>query len=257
MTKSTATSRKLGRNAQHTFHLMVSGHSHSGKSSFCRTLAHSLAHSDDARLLINAPNSANDNGVASVIEENLLLADNLHLLFDKPAPLYRNNNNNSANTSSKDIISPTPLSGDIEFGYEYGGIGERVRLRLIDTPGLAIPVNIHKEMASSPSIHHESIATAWTNSISSYIEKIFEKTLMEESKVKRNRKNPDHHVHALIYLLDPMVIAACKGLTPIDILCMTALCSRVNLVPVIAKTDLLSVKQLAVKKKKKKKLMTE
>ncbi|KAI9208179.1 Septin-type guanine nucleotide-binding (G) domain-containing protein, partial [Polychytrium aggregatum] len=77
-----------------------------------------------------------------------------------------------------------------------------------------------------------------------YLEAQYEATLLEESKVKRNPKSPDYQTHACLYFLDPQLTHACGGLTPIDHLVLKELCPRVNIIPVIAKVDLLTVRQL-------------
>ncbi|EGF82013.1 hypothetical protein BATDEDRAFT_4529, partial [Batrachochytrium dendrobatidis JAM81] len=81
-------------------------------------------------------------------------------------------------------------------------------------------------------------------SIIRYIEAQFEATLMEESKVRRNPKSPDFQTHACVYMLSPDIIIASNGLSLVDRHVLTSLCSRVNVIPCLAKSDLLTVRQL-------------
>ncbi|KAI8802389.1 Septin-type guanine nucleotide-binding (G) domain-containing protein, partial [Cladochytrium replicatum] len=77
-----------------------------------------------------------------------------------------------------------------------------------------------------------------------YLESQFEATLLEESKVKRNPKSPDYQTHACLYLLDPQICYANRGLTPVDRLTLKRLCTRVNVFPCLSKADLLTTRQI-------------
>ncbi|KAJ1554574.1 hypothetical protein HK096_002917, partial [Nowakowskiella sp. JEL0078] len=206
MPRTTNSSRQSARRRNHNpFNLLIAGHASSGKSQFLRTLYESL----DVKKL----------HFATEVEQS---AKGAH-----PSPFI-----------DGDVLTPTPLPARIEFEEELSGI--RILLRLVDSPGLPIPVNIHK----SPDRDYSALSNAWSSEIIKYLELQFEATLLEESKVKRNPKSPDYQTHAMLYFIDPNVAIANKGLTPIDRTVMERLSARVNIIPVLAKGDLLSVRQL-------------
>ncbi|KAJ1554249.1 hypothetical protein HK096_004407, partial [Nowakowskiella sp. JEL0078] len=206
MPRTTNSSRQNPRRRNYNpFNLLIAGHASSGKSQFLRTLYESL---DVKKLHFNTdvdPNSKSAN----------------------PSPFI-----------DIDVLTPTPLNARIEFEEELSG--NRIHLRLIDSPGLPIPVNIHK----SPERDYSALSKAWSMEIIKYLELQFEATLLEESKVKRNPKSPDYQTHAMLYFIDPNVAIANKGLTPIDRIVLERLSARVNIIPVLAKADLLSARQL-------------
>ncbi|KAJ3191423.1 hypothetical protein HK101_007717 [Irineochytrium annulatum] len=222
--------------------LMVAGQSHTGKSSFILTLIDSL---QGRRILIDAsaaatsssPNTpessaaASPNGssanLTSPVAPNSTVAPNTPVLLTAIFP-------------GDDISAPAPIKARIDFEDEYGG--ERLSLRLIDTPGLPIPVNIHKEPYLEADL--ANMAKKWSDSIVAYLESQFEATLREESKVRRNPKSPDYQVHACIYLLDPSICLASRGLTELDRIALRKLCTRVNVIPCLGKSDLLTTRQL-------------
>ncbi|TPX62447.1 hypothetical protein SpCBS45565_g07017 [Spizellomyces sp. 'palustris'] len=139
-----------------------------------------------------------------------------------------------------DITAPTASAGRIEF--EIDQPGERISLRIIDTPGLPIPRNIHKDQDHNEK--HVKAAKPFVTSLVSYLEAQFEATLLEESKVRRNPKSPDFQIHACLYFLDPQVCFACRGITAVDRYALEQLCSRVNVIVCFAKADLLTVRRL-------------
>jgi len=140
-----------------------------------------------------------------------------------------------------DVTCPTPIEARIEYQSQVSP--ERVLLRLIDTPGLIIPSK--KQELQDPTAFAES----WLESICSFIESQYEATLLEESKVKRNPKSPDYQIHACLYFIDPGNVLANGGLTEIDRIVMLKLCSILNVVPCLGKSDLLSTRELARVKK--------
>ncbi|GAA5797541.1 Septin-domain-containing protein [Helicostylum pulchrum] len=102
--------------------------------------------------------------------------------------------------------------------------GRRTALTLIDTPGFT----------SGSAIEHQ------LKYISKYIDYQFERTLAEESKVKRDAKALDTHIHSCLFFID---IKSINGLSEADRYILKKLSSRVNVVPVIGKSDTLSVAQ--------------
>jgi septin family protein len=89
-----------------------------------------------------------------------------------------------------------------------------------------------------------SLADAYTASVCAYLHAQFEATLIEESKVKRNPKSPDFQTHVALYFLDPRVVLALRGLSPVDKRVLRALMVKVNLVLVFGLSDLVTVAQM-------------
>lgn len=99
----------------------------------------------------------------------------------------------------------------------------KVKLSIIDTPGFGDYVNSHN---------------SWVP-ISEFIDDQHESYMRQEQQP--NRKNKiDMRVHACLYFIRPTG----HGLKPLDIEMMKRLGSRVNLIPVIAKADTLTPKDL-------------
>ncbi|ORZ08726.1 Septin-domain-containing protein [Absidia repens] len=101
--------------------------------------------------------------------------------------------------------------------------GEKMVLTLVDTPGFQTDYTVDKQL-------HDIIG---------YIEHQFDLTLAEENKVKRNPKAVDTQVHACIYFVDPSK----KDLDEFDIRVLSELSNRVNVIPVIGKSDTLTLAQ--------------
>ncbi|TPX57807.1 hypothetical protein PhCBS80983_g03602 [Powellomyces hirtus] len=192
------------RNLANQFNLMVAGHCFTGKTAYIQTLFDSL---DVKQVVPDDPK-----GVAAILPP-------------------------------EDLAEPTPAPARIEF--ETDPItGERISLRLIDTPGIPIPANIHRDISDDKSDVHVKSIVPHVASLVGFLTQQFERTLLEESKVKRNPKSQDHQVHACLYFLDPQVCFACHGLTPIDRYALEQLCARVNVIVCLGKADLLTVRHL-------------
>ncbi|KAI9309035.1 Septin-domain-containing protein [Cunninghamella echinulata] len=101
--------------------------------------------------------------------------------------------------------------------------GEKMVLTLIDTPGFQTDYIVDKQL----------------HDILGYIEHQFDLTLAEESKVKRNPKAVDTQVHACLYFVDPSK----RDLGEYDVRVLSKLSKRVNVIPVIGKTDTLTLAQ--------------
>lgn len=99
-----------------------------------------------------------------------------------------------------------------------------VRLTVIDTPGFGDYVN-NKD--------------SWMPIIE-FLDDQHESYMLQEQQPRRNDKI-DLRVHACLYFIRPTG----HTLKPLDIEVMKRLCSRVNLIPVIAKADTLSPADLA------------
>jgi len=99
----------------------------------------------------------------------------------------------------------------------------KIRLNIIDTPGFGNNVNNHD---------------SWTPIID-FIDDQHESYMKQEQQPSRSEKK-DLRVHACLYFIRPTG----HSLKPLDIEIMKRLSTRVNLIPVIAKSDTLSPKEL-------------
>eukprot|EP00045_Choanoeca_perplexa_P014008 m.162495 g.162495 ORF g.162495 m.162495 type:complete len:384 (+) comp16534_c0_seq1:123-1274(+) len=101
--------------------------------------------------------------------------------------------------------------------------GLNLRLTIIDTPGFADAVD----------------NTDCWHPLVDHIDQAFDLYLSEENKLDRSTIT-DRRVHVLLYFLDP----SCRGLKPMDISAMKALCNKVNIIPVLGKADTLTKAEL-------------
>merc|ERR1719447_933377 len=107
--------------------------------------------------------------------------------------------------------------------------GVRLRLTVVDTPGYGDAID-NRECYKP---------------ILDYIDAQFEQYLHDESGLNR-RNISDHRVHCCFYFISPYG----HGLKPLDIEYMKSLHNRVNIVPVIAKADTLTRKEITRLKKR-------
>lgn len=115
-------------------------------------------------------------------------------------------------------VSIQGISADIEEN------GVRLRLTVVDTPGFGDFVN--NDDSWKPIVEN--------------IEQRFDAYLDAENKV--NRMNiVDNRVHACVYFIQPTG----HSLKPLDVEVMRRLHTRVNLIPVIAKSDTLTDDEIA------------
>ncbi|CAO3625951.1 unnamed protein product [Cunninghamella echinulata] len=71
-------------------------------------------------------------------------------------------------------------------------------------------------------------------SFTKYIDNQYEQTFTEETKLKRDTKRKDSHIHACLYFIN----AACtNGLTDKDLYMMKQLTTRVNVIPILGKMN--------------------
>lgn len=82
--------------------------------------------------------------------------------------------------------------------------------------------------------------------ILSYLELQYDHILAEESRIRRNPRFKDQRVHALLYFIPPTGHA----LREMDIELMRRLAPRVNVIPVIGKSDTLTPSELRDFKKR-------
>ncbi|XP_022253618.1 septin-1-like isoform X2 [Limulus polyphemus] len=101
--------------------------------------------------------------------------------------------------------------------------GVKLRLTVVDTPGFGDAID----------------NTDCFRSIIQYIDEQFERFLQDESGLNR-RNITDNRIHCCFYFISPFG----HGLKPLDIEFMKQLHSKVNIVPVIAKADALTKKEV-------------
>uniref|UniRef100_A0A4W4ENE3 Septin-type G domain-containing protein n=2 Tax=Electrophorus electricus TaxID=8005 RepID=A0A4W4ENE3_ELEEL len=101
--------------------------------------------------------------------------------------------------------------------------GVRMKLTVIDTPGFGDQIN--NENCWQP--------------IMKFINEQYEQYLQEEININRKKRIPDTRVHCCIYFIPPT--GHC--LRPIDIEFMRHLSKVVNIVPIIAKADTLTLEE--------------
>uniref|UniRef100_A0A2K5RFN0 Septin-2 n=1 Tax=Cebus imitator TaxID=2715852 RepID=A0A2K5RFN0_CEBIM len=100
--------------------------------------------------------------------------------------------------------------------------GVKLRLTVVDTPGYGDAINCRDCFKT----------------IISYIDEQFERYLHDESGLNR-RHIVDNRVHCCFYFISPFG----HGLKPLDVAFMKAIHNKVNIVPVIAKADTLTLKE--------------
>lgn len=128
---------------------------------------------------------------------------------------------------SLDIIPKTVAIQSISADIEENGV--RLRLTVVDTPGFGDFVN--NDDSWQPIIQN--------------IEQRFDAYLDAENKI--NRMNiVDNRIHACVYFIQPTGHA----LKPLDVEVMRRLHTKVNLIPVIAKSDTLTDEEIATFKER-------
>ncbi|KAJ8363485.1 hypothetical protein SKAU_G00123160 [Synaphobranchus kaupii] len=108
--------------------------------------------------------------------------------------------------------------------------GVRMKLTVIDTPGFGDQIN--NENCWQP--------------IMKFIYDQYEQYLQEEVNINRKKRIPDSRVHCCIYFIPPTG----HSLRPLDVEFMRRLSKVVNIVPVIAKADTLTLEERDFFKKK-------
>ncbi|XP_051996613.1 septin 9b isoform X2 [Xyrauchen texanus] len=134
----------------------------------------------------------------------------------------------SVMTPEEEQIPKTIEIKSISHDIEEKGV--RMKLTVIDTPGFGDQIN--NENCWQP--------------IMKFINAQYEQYLQEEINIDRKKRIPDSRVHCCIYFIPPT--GHC--LRPIDIEFMMHLSKVVNIVPVIAKADTLTLEERDFFKKK-------
>uniref|UniRef100_A0A0R3RKE0 Septin n=1 Tax=Elaeophora elaphi TaxID=1147741 RepID=A0A0R3RKE0_9BILA len=133
-------------------------------------------------------------------------------------------------------------NGIQEHSMKLSENGISLQLTLIDCPGFGDAIDNRKCF--------EPIALC--------IEEKFYEYFCEETKIERIANINDKRVHLCLYFIDPsghgilqaILTFRIFGLKPLDIMIMRSLHDRVNLMPIIAKADTMTIDELLYFKKK-------
>lgn len=134
------------------------------------------------------------------------------------------------NRKVADAVDKTTKTVELEAStVEIEERGVKLRLTVVDTPGFGDAIN----------------NTDSFRAIIQYIDDQFERFLRDESGLNR-RNILDNRVHCCFYFISPFG----HGTKPLDIEFMKQLHNKVNIVPVIAKADVLTKKEILRLKKR-------
>eukprot|EP00123_Amoebidium_parasiticum_P005963 comp17031_c0_seq1/m.15731 comp17031_c0_seq1/g.15731 ORF comp17031_c0_seq1/g.15731 comp17031_c0_seq1/m.15731 type:complete len:308 (-) comp17031_c0_seq1:257-1180(-) len=154
-----------------------------------------------------------ESGLGKTTFVNALFLRKFGTATTPPPPAERLESNVTVNAITEDI--------------EEKGI--KLRLTVAEVPGFCDAINNDK---------------AWVPAVQ-YIDQQFESYLNQETSVNRKTRK-DTRVHALVYFINP----SSYGLRPVDVQALKALDKKVNIVPVIAKADTLTVDEKAALKRR-------
>jgi septin family protein len=136
-----------------------------------------------------------------------------------------------------DLVEPFTLDGF--------AMGESV-VTVVDTPGLSVPLGIHKASFSTRDALKWQAKT-YADSLAAFCKVQFKATFDQEVQLKRDKKlATDTRVHLCLYLVDPEIIKACKGLTEMDITVLKTLTKSVNVLVCLSKSDLITKKDIEI-----------
>ncbi|XP_072239472.1 neuronal-specific septin-3 [Leuresthes tenuis] len=127
----------------------------------------------------------------------------------------------SAGWGRDEKTSKTVEIKSVSHVIEEGGV--KMKLTVVDTPGFGDQINNDN---------------CW-EPISKYINEQFEKFLKEEVNITRKRRIPDTRVHCCLYFISPTG----HSLRQLDVEFMKSLCHAVNIIPVIAKADTMTIEE--------------
>lgn len=127
----------------------------------------------------------------------------------------------SAGWSRDEKIPKTVEIKSVSHVIEEGGV--KMKLTIIDTPGFGDQINNDN---------------CW-EPISKYINEQFEKFLKEEVNITRKKRIPDTRVHCCLYFISPTG----HSLRQLDMEFMKCLSHSVNIIPVIAKADTMTIEE--------------
>ncbi|XP_069087258.1 neuronal-specific septin-3 isoform X2 [Pleurodeles waltl] len=127
----------------------------------------------------------------------------------------------SSGWSREEKIPKTVEIKAISHVIEEGGV--KMKLTVIDTPGFGDQIN--NENCWEP--------------IEKFINEQYEKFLKEEVNIARKKRIPDTRVHCCLYFISPTG----HSLRPLDLEFMKHLSKVVNIIPVIAKADTMTLEE--------------
>uniref|UniRef100_A0A1A8MYW7 Neuronal-specific septin-3 n=1 Tax=Nothobranchius pienaari TaxID=704102 RepID=A0A1A8MYW7_9TELE len=127
----------------------------------------------------------------------------------------------SAGWARDEKIPKTVEIKSVSHVIEEGGV--KMKLTIVDTPGFGDQINNDN---------------CW-EPISKYINEQFEKFLKEEVNITRKKRIPDTRVHCCLYFIPPT--GHC--LRQLDVEFMRRLSHSVNIIPVIAKSDTMTIEE--------------
>ncbi|KAJ1978292.1 hypothetical protein H4R33_006010 [Dimargaris cristalligena] len=232
--------RVRGRHIIDYFNLMVVGPRGSGKTSFLQTLSASLASAHATQLDLknslrrshfigdahkptsssssrSSPVSRRPTGPQSPVSPRPTNG------FPSPTPQYQS----APNTPTQPAATPRMLTDGISMQtLTVDEFDEPILLNLIDTPGWVADDN------------GEDAARVCTNLVA-FLEEQMDSRVIEELKVRRDKYAPNLIVHACLYFMDPLH----NEYRATDIPIIKELGTRVNLIPVVGKSDLITLTQ--------------
>ncbi|XP_042253409.1 neuronal-specific septin-3 [Thunnus maccoyii] len=127
----------------------------------------------------------------------------------------------SAGWTRDDKIPKTVEIKAVSHVIEEGGV--KMKLTVVDTPGFGDQINNDN---------------CW-EPISKYINEQYEKFLKEEVNITRKKRIPDTRVHCCLYFISPTG----HSLRQLDVEFMKRLSHSVNIIPVIAKADTMTIEE--------------
>ncbi|XP_041641640.1 neuronal-specific septin-3 isoform X2 [Cheilinus undulatus] len=127
----------------------------------------------------------------------------------------------SAGWARDEKIPKTVEIKAVSHVLEEGGV--KMKLTVVDTPGFGDQINNDN---------------CW-EPISKYINEQYEKFLKEEVNITRKKRIPDTRVHCCLYFIPPTG----HSLRQLDVEFMKRLSHSVNIIPVIAKADTLTIEE--------------
>jgi len=107
----------------------------------------------------------------------------------------------------------------------------------------ATPINL--DLLLVPGLGDNIDNSSIPDQINEYLDAQFELVFNEENRIKRQAKSVDTRPHLCLYFIR----ATSRGLREFDIMLMKTICTKVNLLPVISKADLLTPEELVLNKK--------
>ncbi|WRT68393.1 uncharacterized protein IL334_005369 [Kwoniella shivajii] len=179
-------------------------------------------------MVVGASGTGRTTFVNTLVESVLLEHRTANLLVDPSNPHSGLDPNLVQQAASQANVEEPIRIKPVNVELEEDGV--RIALTVVDTPGFGDGVD--DEYAFQE--------------ISSYIERQNDDILAEESRIKRNPRFRDNRVHALLYFIPPTGHA----LREMDIELMRRLSPRVNVIPVIGKSDSMTPTELRAFKKR-------